>query len=64
MDYEPSKLPTNKNWNTQTKVETKSYTPFASNVKTVGNNATKKETDPGLFNQNSGWLKEESKKCE
>ncbi len=45
MDYEPGKLPNNKDWDTQTKSETKNYAPFASNVKIVGNNVTKKDYD-------------------
>ena len=45
MDYEPGKLPSNKDWDTQTKSETKNYAPFASNVKIVGDNVTKKDYD-------------------
>ncbi len=42
MDYEPGKLPSKKDRDTQTKAETKNYAPFASNVKIVGDNVTKK----------------------
>ena len=45
MDYEPGKLPSNKDWDTQMKSETKNYAPFASNVKIVGDNVTKKDYD-------------------
>ena len=45
MDYEPGKIPSNKDRGTQTKSETKTYAPFASNVKIVGDNVTKKDYD-------------------
>ena len=45
MDYEPGKLPSKKDWDTQTKTETKAYGPFVSNVKLVGDDITEKDYD-------------------
>lgn len=45
MDYEPGKVPSSKDLGTQTKAETKTYTPFSTNVKIVGDNVTKNDYD-------------------
>ena len=45
MDYEPGKIPSNNTYGTQTKAETKTYDPFGSNVKIVGDNVTEKDYD-------------------
>ena len=42
VDYEPGKLPGKKDRGAQTKAETKTYAPFTSYVKIVGDNVTKK----------------------
>ncbi|MEE1301586.1 MAG: hypothetical protein UHD64_02285 [Bacteroidales bacterium] len=63
MDYEPGKLPSNKDWDTQTKSETKNYAPFASNVKKVGDNVTKKDYDDFFegFNDPYGEKREQER---
>ncbi len=64
MDYKPGKLPSNKDWDTQTKSETKNYAPFASNVKIVGDNVTKKDYDDFFegFNDPYGEKREQERK--
>lgn len=64
MDYEPGKLPSNKDLDTQTKAEAKTYDPFASNVKIVGDNVTKKDYDDFFegFNDPYGEKREQEEK--
>ncbi len=45
MDYEPGKVPNKNEWNKQTTTKTKTYEPFASNVKLVGDDMTEKDYD-------------------
>ena len=45
MDYEPDKVPSKKEWGTQTKTESHVYDPFVSNIKIVGDDVTEKDYD-------------------
>ena len=45
MDYEPDKVPSKKEWGTQTKTESNVYDPFVSNIKIVGDDVTEKDYD-------------------
>ncbi len=45
MDYEPGKIPKKEEWASQSTTQTKTYDPFASNVKLVGDDVTEKDYD-------------------
>ncbi len=45
MDYESGKVPSKKEWASQSTTQTKTYDPFASNVKLVGDDMTEKDYD-------------------
>ena len=45
MDYEPGKIPKKEEWGSQSTTQTKTYDPFASNVKLVGDDMTEKDYD-------------------